>query len=276
MLWLAHDGSLNADWLSHYAVRFARQLPEPVVCALHVHDGSLAEAEFERRILFLRRECERAEVGFSTERLLLKGSVAHTLLSRVPAGPDSYLLCGTRVRPRNFSFLVGTVSEQLLARARCNTLAVRVVQPGMLGAVHRVLLPVMGHPDGFKGIPFLRLFNDLQDVHVLLVRERPRLLRQALANRFKQSSETAAEAYVAKIREQLGRELNPQLKTDSTVLVSRDIPAEIVLSAKQHKSELIYLGASERGIAQRVLSGAPGEEVLRHASCDVAIYRGVT
>ena len=61
---------------------------------------------------------------------------------------------------------------------------------------------------------------------------------------------------------------------DANVVVSDDVPKEIVIHASRSKSRLIYLGASERNLTQRLWYGNPIEQVLREAPCDVAIYRG--
>jgi nucleotide-binding universal stress UspA family protein len=62
---------------------------------------------------------------------------------------------------------------------------------------------------------------------------------------------------------------------DAQVAVSDDVSSEIVLAANKTKSRLIYLGASERNLSERYFYGNPVERVLRDATCDVAIYRGV-
>ncbi len=277
MLWLAHDGSLNSDWLSHYAVRFASHLPERAVRALFVEDGSLGGEELDRRLEFLERECAHAHVAFSMEHLTLRGDVAKTLIARIPAGPQTYVLSGTRVRQRNLSFLRGTVSERLLAARRFNVLAVRIVEPGRLGVAHRVLVPVMGHPRGFSsGIPFLELLGeDLQRVHVLLVRVPARLGLEGHTSGSRERQQASGARYVEAVMHEIRAALPHDYHVEASVVSSTDPAAEIVLAAKQHRSDLIYLGASERGIAERLLSGMPSERVLRHAPCDVAIYRGL-
>ena len=277
MLWFAHDGSLNADWLSHYAIRFAQHLPTHEVRAVFVEDGSVAQHELVQRLEFLRQECEHAQVKLVVERLGLRGRVAQTLIDRIPAGADSYLLCGTRVRARNLSFLAGTVSERLLAARHCNVLAVRIVQPGTLGMNQDVLVPVMGHPRGFSsGIPFLKLLDtELQRIHVLMVRVPARLWLSGRTSGSRQRLHALGEAYVARVKRELASALPQHCRLDSTVLIASDPANEIVLAAKQHKSDLIYLGTSERSIAERILAGAPHETILRNAPCDVAIYASV-
>ena len=62
---------------------------------------------------------------------------------------------------------------------------------------------------------------------------------------------------------------------DAQVIASDDVPKEIVIAATKTKSRLIYMGASERNLTERFFYGNPIEQVLRDATCDVAIYRGI-
>lgn len=278
MLWLAYDGSLNADWLSHYAVHFARHLPSRSLRAVFVDDGSLSAAELDARLAFLEQECELGEVTLARERIALAGSVARTLIEHIPAGQQSYLVCGTRVRQRNLSLLTGTVSEQLLAARRFNVLALRIVQPAIVGVPHHLLVPVMGHPRGFaSGLPFLRLLApSLQSLHVLMVESKPPG-RTRYANGVGEGGDLEpALDYVRRIQQELRVVLPATVHVDGAVVRAPDPPAELVLAAKQHRSQLIYMGASERHLARRLFGGAPYEAVLKHAPCDVGIYRGVS
>ena len=101
MLWLAHDGSINADWLSHYAVHLGLGLPAREVRAVFVEDGSLDAAEFRKRSEFLRRECADAGLTFSAESLPLHGGVAATLRAHIPHGPETFVLCGAPAQMRS-------------------------------------------------------------------------------------------------------------------------------------------------------------------------------
>lgn len=275
MLWLAYDGSLNSDWVAHYAVRFAQRMEKPSLRLVHVADGTLDRAQLEGRLSPLRSECARAGVALSVDWLDTGATVAQTLLDHVPSGAENFVVCGTRVRARNLAFLRGTVSERLLAAQRFNTLAIRVAQPGLLGSVHNVLAPVLGHPQGYRaGVPLLRLFGeDIERIHVLAVRQVDGLLR--LGNQG-EAIEAAAEAYVERIRAELAQGLAHSPHIDGSVVLSGDAVSEIVIAAKQHKSQLILLGASERTLMVRALRGTPVEAILQRAPCDVAIYRGVS
>ena len=44
---LAHDGSINADWVARYALRMAAGLPGRLLQVIHILDGSMARARIE-------------------------------------------------------------------------------------------------------------------------------------------------------------------------------------------------------------------------------------
>ena len=81
------------------------------------------------------------------------------------------------------------------------------------------------------------------------------------------------QRYVSAIEEAMAGDLDlPTGSVDRTVVVSDDIPKEIVIHAGKHKSQLIYMGASATSLRRRSVYGSPIEQVLRSAPCDVAIY----
>jgi nucleotide-binding universal stress UspA family protein len=98
------------------------------------------------------------------------------------------------------------------------------------------------------------------------------MLSHASAERLQQPGQAYCEQIEREIRDQLGL---GQGVVDAQVVVSDDVPKEIVITANKTRSRLIYLGASERNLTERFFFGNPIEQVLRDATCDVAIYRGL-
>ena len=278
MVVFAYDGSLNGDWVAHYAVRFAAQDPARRLRLLHIHDGSVA-AEVQRGVDRIAAEC--ALLGVALDPVLqARGarSVAECLLGLVPAGPGSMLVAGARARPRNVAFLAGTVSARLLAAGRSPVVAIRVVQPGVLGQPGHVLLPLSGHPRGAAfALPLLRLFGgDLRRLHVLLVREVSRRRFRVLDEAAAEQLLAAGRAFLAGVEEDVRRGLAPlSCALDASAVVSDDAAREILVFAGRVRARLICLGASERGLPARLVYGNPLEQVLRDAPCDVAVYRSV-
>jgi len=277
MLHFAYDSSINGDWVSHYAIRLASHCPEKTLRLIHILDGQVSPSELDAKLLRIRRECERAGVMLEPLVEPLRGSVLKSLEALVPVGVENHLVCGTRVRPRKRAILSGTISEQLLRAGRCNVLAIYVVQPGLLGLPRSVLLPVSGHPRGFRsGIPFLKLFApELVRMHILFVERVGRWQFRLLSHHLVERLARRGRVYIERVEQEISAQLGPgPWVADANVVVSDDVPKEIVIFANRMKSRLIYLGASERGLGERFFYGSPIEHVLRDTTCDVAIYRG--
>lgn len=279
MFLFAYDGSINGDWVSHYAVQLAGAHQDRTLTLVHVRNGRIGDATLAEKLQRMRGECERHGVRL-VEHLVepLGHNLLDTVRSAVPEGPEHYLVCGIRARGPRSGFPSGTTSEQLLRSGHCNVLAVRVVQPGLLGAPRRLLLPVAESSDGFRsGLPFLRLFcPQVSNLHILSVarvgRGRFRQMSHALAERWHTPGQVYCERVEREIDEQLG--LGSKVM-DALAVVSDEIPREILIAANKTKSQLIYMGASKRNPAERLFYGNPIEQVLRQATCDVAVYRGI-
>lgn len=276
MIHIAYDGSLNADWVARYAIRFAAHSPERTLILLHVLDGNLPAADLERKIEHLRRECQNHGVELYPQFLPLTEDVFRSLTKAVPAGYESFVVCGTRVRSTRKPFLSGTIAEQLLRHAAFPVLAVRVVQPGLLGTPRELLIPLAGHPRGLSTVwPFFRLFlPDLDSVHLL----RGMVVSSQRRRRLSVSQHSALREegvrYLATVLDELRQRLGEvDFHLDSRIVVCDDWVREILVHAGTLKARLILLGASERSRWHRALHGDALERVLRGTPCDVGIYR---
>lgn len=278
MLFFAYDGTINGDWVSHYAVRLASHHPQRQLRLVHVHERSGDSADRDRRIEQISKECAHLSVRLEVDIRNLTRNVFSTLRSAIPDDPDTFLVCGTRIRGRYRGYLAGSVGEQFLEARRFNVLVVRVVQPGLLGVPRTVLAPVSGHSGGFaSGLPFLNLLApDMARLHVLHVKRIGYWqLRRLLPNAADGLRRDGIE-YCQRIeQEAVAAGALRNVLMDAHATVSDDVPKEIVVYANRFKSGLIYMGASERNWLQRLLLGNPLERVIRTAPCDVAVYRGV-
>jgi nucleotide-binding universal stress UspA family protein len=142
----------------------------------------------------------------------------------------------------------------------------------------RLLLPVAERPGDFRSaLPFLRLFGpQVSHLHIVSVtrigRWRLHRMSHEATERSRSPGEPRCERFEQAIRERLG--LGSKVM-DAQVVVSDDVPKEILIAANKTKSRLIYMGASERNLTERLVYGNPIERVLRDATCDVAVYRGI-
>jgi nucleotide-binding universal stress UspA family protein len=277
MIILAHDGSLYGDWVARYALRFAAAETDRKLLLLHVRDGRVEETLAEARFARLTEACADAAVTFHQELLPLGHSVHRVLRQATPHDPEALLLCGTRVKPRRQALLAGSVAELLLRSHQCPVLALRVVQPGLLGLPHDLLLPLAGHPDGFARLePILRRLapqlRKLYFLHALPVNPlaQPHLspARQARLLR-------DGQLYLDRICAELAEGFVPcPFAVDRRVLITADPVHQILVEASRLKAQMLLLGASERSLAHRVFHGQTLERILRETPCDVGIYRG--
>lgn len=273
MLVFAYDGSLNGDWVAHYAVRFAANTSARALRLLHVYDRT-PESHVRERIARIADECGVLGVALETE-LVARGlaDVAARLLDIVPDGAT--LIAGTRAKPRGLALLAGTVAARLLQEGRFPVITIRVVHPGVLGQPGSVLLPLEPGPrSAANATPLLGLLGaDLRRLHLLFVREVSRLRFRLLSGEAAERLLAEGRAMVAPIERDLRARLTPHsFELDSSVVVSDDVPKEIALAAGRYRSRLICLGASARALPRRLVFADPIEEVLRDAPADVALY----
>lgn len=277
MIVLAHDGSLYGDWVARYALRFAAGEPDRKLLLLHVRDGRVDETIAEARFTRLAEECAGNGVACHSELFPLGTSVHRTLRQAIPPDPEALLVCGTRVRPRRQALLTGSVAEKLLRLHACPVLALRVVQPGLLGLPHTLLLPLAGHQAGLARLwPILRrLAPQLRRVH-FLYNTPTTLLAESLQIPARQRQlQQIGERYLDRICRELDDALaEPPFVIDRRVLVTRDWPHQVLIEASRLKTQMLLLGASERSLAHRVFHGQGIEQLLRDTPCDVGIYRG--
>lgn len=278
MIFLAYDGSINGDWVAWYAINLARNGPDRKLHVVHIETSEIPKENREEGLERLKQECLAADVQAEIAVYRDEGGVFRSLLRHVHEGADVYLLCGTRARSGKKGYLSGTVSEKLLRDRRFNVIALRVLQPGLLGAPHNVLLPVAGSEEGLEtGAEILRLLAPeiryLQVLRVMMVKHLLfRRLRPEQASRLVHKGEQTLEAVEEVLAAELGLDEDA---LDSRVVVSDDWAHETVIAANQHKSQLICVEAARHFLTRRFFYGNPLEVVLRDAPCDVAIYRGV-
>ena len=277
MIHLAYDASINGDWVAWYAINLARNAPERTLHVTHIETPEIPKESRKEALDRVRRECEAADVHAEIGLHPDKGGVFRSLKRHVPEGPDVYLLCGARARSGRKGFLSGTVSERLLKDRRFGVIALRVLQPGLLGIPHNVLVPVAGSPEGLEtGGEILRLLvPEIHHLQLLRVMTVKHLLFRRLGPQHVARLIRKGEAILDRAEEALCAQLGlDEDVVDTQAAVSDDWAQETVIAANQHKSHLICLEAARHLLTRRLGYGNPLEVVLRDAPCDVAIYRG--
>ncbi len=276
MIILAHDGSIYGDWVARYALQFAANEADRKLLVLHVLDGKINPDIVKAKLNLLENNSQEAGVECLPRLLPLGNTVHRSLRQAIPHDSESLLVCGTRMKPKKRSFLSGSVAEKLLRTHQCPVLALRVVQPGLLGNPHDLLLPLAGHLSGFSRVwpIFRRLANHLYTVHLFRALTLNPVLQTHLTPTRKQALRKIGDAHLVQICSEL-KELLPErsFRLDQSVTITSEWPHEVLTLSSRLKVQMMLLGVSERSLAHRIFHGAGIDKVLRETPCDVGIYR---
>ncbi|GAB4336346.1 MAG: hypothetical protein Kow0089_06530 [Desulfobulbaceae bacterium] len=279
-IYLAYDGSINADWVSRYAIRLASSLEDRRINLLHIPDGTYPTDTIGLKIKAIENECSFHGIRLEVRVIPLSGNVFRTLVRSIPEGPASFCVCGARITSRGRGFLRGTISEKLLRAKKFNVLALRVVQPGLLGFADELLVPLAGHPRGFRAAqPFFSLLVPvIRSLYLLRIMEMGPLSLRYISREKARELYQEGLAYVRRVAEEIRKETGDgriSFRLDTRVVLSDDWVKEVLVHAGRLKTRLILLGASERPYPSALLQGGRLERLLRKTPCDVAVYRSV-
>lgn len=277
-IYLAYDGSINADWVSRYAIRIAANLESSKITLVHIPDGSFTPETIRLKIQAIESECAAHGVKLHSEQIALRRSVFRTLLEAIPPGPENFCICGARITSRRGGFLRGTISEQLLDARKFNVMAIRVVMPGLLGCPDDLLFPLAGHPRGFlTAMPFFRLLAPgIRNLYLLRIMQvNPLLLRYLTRAQYRTIYRRGAD-YLNLVTGEIAQEdSRHRIHVDARVVLASDWVGETLILASELRARLILLGATEERFPASWQRAGKVEKLLRKTPCDVAIYRKV-
>jgi len=137
-VFLAYDGSLNGDWIARYALHLAKGSESRQLTVLHVEDANISGEHLHRQLTKLEEVGKSLSVAVEIQILPMHDGVFGGLCTYLPNDPHSIVVCGARANAGRRGVLTGTISERLLCDTPMNVLAIRVLQPGLLGAARRV------------------------------------------------------------------------------------------------------------------------------------------
>ncbi len=277
-IYMAYDGSINSDWVALYAVRLASNIRAEHLTLVHIREGTVSGECLDKKIAYIAAQCRAHGIELTISFQPESRDVTATLLETIPAGSDTYCICGARATSRGKGFLAGTISQKLLRARRFNTLAMRVVNPGLLGCPANVMFPLAGHPQKFKAaMPFLLMFLPtirklillrIMTVHPLLFRYLPAVKARTMLLK--------GTNYVEEVMGEIARETGRlTFSMEDHVRVSDDWAKEILILASKVHTGLILLGASDRFLQSRFYYRSKIEQILRYTPCDVGIYRKI-
>lgn len=275
MIILAHDGSLYGEWVARYALRFAARDDDRRLLVLHVRDDTLAPAVADARLDLLAGACRTAQIACRQEILPFRGSLFATLIRALPDDPAALLLCGTRVRPRHQRLLAGSVAAGLLHTHRGPTLALRVVQPGLLGEPHDLLvsLPPRGDPLPWLAPLLGRFAASLRKATLLRLLTVGPLSPAQRTPTTRTAMRHTAEQALAQAATTLTAHLHPAHPLiDHRVAMTADWPHQLLVEASRQKCQLLLVAADRSTFSRYTAHSQELERILAGAPCDIGIY----
>ncbi len=277
-IYLAYDGSVNGDWIAHYAVNFAAYRPQRCLQVLHVETTNISGSALAAKFDYIKQIAEHAGVNAKIEICPMRHGAFGGLIDRLPKGRDTKVICGVRAQGGRRGVLAGTVSEQLLNDQKFNVVAIRVVQPGLLGVARRLLMPMAGHRPGVQSARTLLelVAPSLTELRLLHVIELSKRKLHALDATKAGALRYQAQAYLEKVERDLtgGIDLDG-VHIDSDARISDDWSREILIDAGHARADMLALEAPRTSLLDRFRYSDPLEVILRDTPCDVAIYRGL-
>jgi len=181
-------------------------------------------------------------------------------------------------------FLLGSVSDQVLAYAPCSVLIVRPLTMGadnteapQAGTVqtHRWLLSYDDSPSAKQAVDFCRALplDPATEITLLTVLPLMTLYRQDIKQRLSwvwQEKKKSAQ----KALEHLVHDTQWASQRISTrLLEAPDVSQAILEQAEQNQSDLIVLGHKGKGAIQKFLLGSVTRRIAHHAPCSVLAVR---
>ncbi|MCK5165927.1 MAG: universal stress protein [Rhodospirillaceae bacterium] len=281
MIYLAYDGSINGDWIAWYAINLAHHDPDRKLCVICVNTDEINPDEIRTKGEQLGKVC--ADIGVEVTLELIPSSgfgvdgVFNDIVANVTQAPETLLVCGARLQSGNKGYISGSVAEKLLSDKKFSVVAVRVTQPGILGAPRRLLVPVGGKHKGVViGADLIkRIAKNIERIDLLHVAPAKRQTINQLFNAAARSVTNNGWEEMRGLDVEFSRLSGvDKTKIHINVQTSNDWADEVIISANRHKAHLILMEASIKDLQSRMMYANPIETVLRNAPCDVAIYRG--
>jgi nucleotide-binding universal stress UspA family protein len=260
---LAYDGSINADWVSRYAIQMAAILPSRQLILVHILDGTFSREKIEGKFTTIAAECDRT---IAWQHLILeKQRVYATLLGSSLRATELLSVQGTD-RSERRGFLAAPSRSSSSAAGQCRL-------SGWSGPACRCPRTLLSprHP-GFSGRHAFpadaRLLSKGASPAVMTVNPfHFRYISQPLKRR------SPKVPVPGMGRCEIVSRPGSLWHFDHHVVLSDDWAKEIFIQAGKLNADMVLLGASEHGLSHRFFHGNRIERILNSTACDVGIYR---
>lgn len=273
-VYLAHDGSLNGEWVGRYALRFAAGTPARRLVQLHVEDANISGPPLHERLARIKNLGERLGVSVETRILPMHHGVFGGLDVHLKEDPESLVICGARATDGRRGLLRGTISERLLGNGGYDVMSVRVLQPGLLGHPKRIMLSLSKDGRASTAIRFVApLVAGIEQLDIVYINTVSRMryahISEDDAARLRHQARGIAERAEGQIIAATGID---GVNVDFHGRLSDDWPKQTAVEAGRYRSDLTL---AEFPPTQRQSLGFahPIEQLMRLAPSDVAVFR---
>jgi nucleotide-binding universal stress UspA family protein len=203
----------------------------------------------------------------------LRATIADGILERAGAGKADLIVMATHGRGPLSRFLVGSVADELVCRARVPVLLVRGTDkaPGATPgpALNNILIPLDGSPLAEQVLSSAQDLARVMEARCSLLRViKPSSSGSHAPGELPEKAE--AEAYLERVA---GRLREQGLEVRTRAVVARHAAEAILQEAQAQGTDLIALATHGRHGLKRLLLGSVADQLLRAAASPVLVYR---
>lgn len=247
---------------------------------------ALRRDEADRAQALLDNEIERLRcAGWSGSTLLRIGHPAEEILKAVDELGVDLVVLGSHGESGVRRFLLGSVSDQVLAGASCSAL---VVKPGAMAPIRdpaaaaaqrktpwHIVLAHDGSPSSIGAAEWCAALplQHKGEVRAITVLPLVRIFRQDIRQRLSwiwQEKKAAARAALDTVAERLRASL---AGVSSELLEDEDVAQAILDAASAFSADLIVLGHKGEGRVKQILLGSVISRIAHHSHCAVLAVR---
>lgn len=262
---------LNSEVAARYALGLARAAGGRLYLC-HVREKGASKGQIERAEDALRRLSRRAaEAGVHVESVSERGVPESVIKGLVKSEGIDIAFTATRREDVRRRFYRGTTARRLSEGLPCSVALVRALHMGRLHP-GEILVPLkarMGHiPERAFFVAMLAKAFDSKVCVFHAARPIVKFFHGEVHLRPAQWEERLPPDI-----DLFMKEFNKYGRAPEKRLAAGEAPREISIEAARKRSDLIVMGASERGALSSLMRGNPVERVLRETPCDLIVLR---
>ncbi|MBM4284827.1 MAG: universal stress protein [Deltaproteobacteria bacterium] len=260
----------NSELAARYALSLAQACGARLSLVFVAQDRVTPEALHRAEASLERLFTEAAERSLEVESIVQRGRPLDRIRELVAERGIDLVFAATRREDVARRYFTRTQARELMLHLPCSVALVRLVHPGRVHP-RRILVPFRGHLTRLEERGhFVARLAQVFGAQVTLFHA-PRSLTGFFHGEL-HLRPAEREAFVPEDMEKFIRSLQHHQVAHDRRLGHGRVGAAIAVEAALRRSDLIVMGASERGLLRSLLSGNPVEEVLQESPCNLIIF----